>query len=45
MVLEVDGIIAVALVKEEPFLLLTWVDALCNNNNTLPFTLYIYINT
>jgi hypothetical protein len=41
MVLQVDGILAVTLVKA-PFLLLTLVDGLYNNNNTLPFTLYVY---
>jgi hypothetical protein len=38
MVLEVDGIVAVTLVKA-PFLLLSLVDGLDYNNNTLPSAL------
>jgi hypothetical protein len=41
MVLEVDGIDKVTLVKV-PFLLLSLVDGLHYNNNTLPFTLGKY---
>jgi hypothetical protein len=39
MVLEVDGIVVMALVKA-PFLQLTLVDGFYNNNNALILTLY-----
>ncbi len=38
MVLEVDGIVAVTLVKS-PFLVLSLIDVLDYNNNTLPSTM------
>ena len=38
MVLEVDGIVAVTLVKS-PFLVLSLIDGLDYNNNTLPVTM------
>jgi hypothetical protein len=39
MVLEVDGIVVVALAKRGPFLLLSLVDGPHCTNNALPFTL------